>query len=426
MLNARCAALPRPRAPDIPALLGTRLAAAALARPCAAAVRAAREVKIEDVEESLGRDSSFKVRIEAALILGRLHQVRSVPALVGALHDSDPGVRAAAAESLGEIGSPLPREALVAALGDPEPAVRRAARTALRRLGSDEGPREPGEPDIRRHAAPDGVVRGQGDRRSRTPRRPRAAEPHARFPDRPAAPVRRRRPGRAARHVRGRRRHQVAVARDDRPRRRGELRGPAGRQPATLGRRLPADQRPGDGAEAEAAVPPSAAPEHGAGGAGGRRPRRQRRSGGQAGRDSPRGSVSRCDGRRDRRASEGPRAAGGAGRSDRRGRGRRAARPRSSRSWSRTPSTRARAASTSRSRRAGGGWCAWSTTAAGMAPDDARLALRRHATSKIAAADDLWGLRDVRVSRRGAAVDRGGLAADAGDAAARGRGAGSS
>jgi DNA mismatch repair protein MutL len=28
----------------------------------------------------------------------------------------------------------------------------------------------------------------------------------------------------------------------------------------------------------------------------------------------------------------------------------------------------------------------------GMAPDDARLALRRHATSKIAAADDLWGL----------------------------------
>src|SRR3954468_13977567 len=29
----------------------------------------------------------------------------------------------------------------------------------------------------------------------------------------------------------------------------------------------------------------------------------------------------------------------------------------------------------------------------GMTSDDARLALRRHATSKIAAADDLWGLR---------------------------------
>src|SRR3954454_1151999 len=29
----------------------------------------------------------------------------------------------------------------------------------------------------------------------------------------------------------------------------------------------------------------------------------------------------------------------------------------------------------------------------GMEPDDARLALRRHATSKISSADDLWGLR---------------------------------
>jgi hypothetical protein len=133
------------------ALLGTTLV---LAAPCAAPARAAREVKIEDVEESLGRDSSFKVRVEAALILGRLHQVRSVPALVGALKDPEPGVRAAAAESLGEIGSPLPREALVTALGDPEPPVRRAARTALRRLGSDEGAPEPGQPDIRRHAGP--------------------------------------------------------------------------------------------------------------------------------------------------------------------------------------------------------------------------------------------------------------------------------
>ena len=29
----------------------------------------------------------------------------------------------------------------------------------------------------------------------------------------------------------------------------------------------------------------------------------------------------------------------------------------------------------------------------GMPPEDARLALRRHATSKIVSADDLWGLR---------------------------------
>ena len=133
------------------ALLGTALALATVGET---AVHAAREVKIEDVEESLARDSSFKLRIEAALILGRLHQVRSVPALVGALRDAESGVRAAAAESLGEVGSPLARDALGAALADPEPAVRRAARTALRRMGIDEGGHAAGEADIRRHAAP--------------------------------------------------------------------------------------------------------------------------------------------------------------------------------------------------------------------------------------------------------------------------------
>ena len=98
------------------------MAMLALAAVCQAA-QAAPEARIEDVEESLARDPSFKVRVEAALILGRLHQVRSVPALVGALRDPDSGVRAASADALGEIGSPLSRDALVAALRDPEPPV---------------------------------------------------------------------------------------------------------------------------------------------------------------------------------------------------------------------------------------------------------------------------------------------------------------
>jgi HEAT repeat protein len=129
------------------------LAALALVAICQAA-QAEPAAKIEDVEESLARDPSFKVRVEAALILGRLHLVRSVPALVGALRDSDPGVRAAAADALGEIGAPLSRDALVAALRDPEPSVRRAARVSLRRMGSgDDGVRPaPGEADIRPHA----------------------------------------------------------------------------------------------------------------------------------------------------------------------------------------------------------------------------------------------------------------------------------
>lgn len=129
------------------------LPASALAQPAA---------RIDDVEESLAKDPSFKVRVEAALILGRLAQRRSIPVLAGALRDPNPGVRAAAADALGVVaeqsgdvsGPPgaLPRDALVAALRDPEPGVRRAAHAALRRLGlNGEGPA--GGPQIRRRRA---------------------------------------------------------------------------------------------------------------------------------------------------------------------------------------------------------------------------------------------------------------------------------
>lgn len=127
------------------------------------AAMAAASVRIEDVEDSLARDPSFKVRVEAALILGRLGQRRSIAALAGALRDPNAGVRAAAADALGEIatragevggppGSVLPRDALLGALRDPEAAVRRAAHASLRRMGvaDDQLPGVPGEPEIRR------------------------------------------------------------------------------------------------------------------------------------------------------------------------------------------------------------------------------------------------------------------------------------
>ncbi len=121
-----------------------------------ASAREADPPRIADVEESLRHDRSYKMRVEAALILGRLRQTRSVPALVGGLRDPEAAVRAASAESLGRIGSLIPRDALVAALHDREPSVRRSARTALRRLGSadDGAPLAPGEPGIRARTAP--------------------------------------------------------------------------------------------------------------------------------------------------------------------------------------------------------------------------------------------------------------------------------
>jgi len=122
----------------------------------AAAPARAQEPRIDDVEESLVHDSSYKVRVEAALILGKLRQQRSVPALVAGLRDGHPAVRASSARSLGLIGAPIARDALAAALHDPVPAVRHTAREALRALGGidDSAPHEPGEASIRRHPAP--------------------------------------------------------------------------------------------------------------------------------------------------------------------------------------------------------------------------------------------------------------------------------
>jgi hypothetical protein len=116
--------------------------------------RAARAApRIEEVEDALGHDRSYKVRVDAALVLGRLRQTRSIPALIGALKDPNPAVRASAAGSLGHIGSPIAKDAIAKALVDPVPLVRHRAKEALRMLvgGDVETPPEPtlGAPAIR-------------------------------------------------------------------------------------------------------------------------------------------------------------------------------------------------------------------------------------------------------------------------------------
>ena len=111
--------------------------------------------RIEDVEESLRHDQSYKVRVDAAIILGRVGQQRSIPVLVAALKDDHPTVRAGAAYALGRFTTPLAREAVTSALRDPSPIVRHMAREALRHMGGgadDAIPSHPGEPGIRSRA----------------------------------------------------------------------------------------------------------------------------------------------------------------------------------------------------------------------------------------------------------------------------------
>ena len=123
---------------------------ASSARPARAAAH------IEEVEDALAHDRSYKVRVDAALVLGRLRQTRSVPALIGALRDPNPAVRASAAKSLGHIGSPIAKDAVAKALADPAPEVRRNAKEAMQALGGDVDetppPVLPGAPAIRPRA----------------------------------------------------------------------------------------------------------------------------------------------------------------------------------------------------------------------------------------------------------------------------------
>ncbi len=124
--------------------------------------------RIEDVEQSLGRDRSYKVRVDAALVLGRLRQDRSVPALIGALRDGHPAVRATAARSLGLIGNPDARGPLTRAMQDGHGMVRRMAREAQK--GLDLREQQEREATRRQRARPTFVVKSIGDRtRKATP-----------------------------------------------------------------------------------------------------------------------------------------------------------------------------------------------------------------------------------------------------------------
>jgi hypothetical protein len=94
----------------------------------------ARADKVEDLARTLTSDPSYKVRVQAALVLGKLGDRRAVPALVKALKDSHPTVRTVVCGALGKLGDPRAVEPLKAAARDGEAMVRHAAEQALAHL----------------------------------------------------------------------------------------------------------------------------------------------------------------------------------------------------------------------------------------------------------------------------------------------------
>jgi HEAT repeat protein len=100
----------------------------------------ARADKIDSLAHALMQDPAYKVRVQAALVLGKLGDRRAVPALTQALHDENETVRGVAASALGQLGEEGARAALEEARGDASAFVRSQAESALARLGGGPSP----------------------------------------------------------------------------------------------------------------------------------------------------------------------------------------------------------------------------------------------------------------------------------------------
>ncbi len=100
----------------------------------------AAEDKVAFLTEKLSDPSSFKVRLKAAVLLGRLSDGRAVEPLAGALQDRNYVVRGAAARALGNLGHPMAASAvkpMLELLSDEESFVRTETRRALERLSGE-------------------------------------------------------------------------------------------------------------------------------------------------------------------------------------------------------------------------------------------------------------------------------------------------
>lgn len=102
------------------------------------------ERSLNSTAAALAEARNEKVRVQAALVLGRLRDPRAIPALTRALADRSALVRAVAAQILGEfgdLGAESARPALEVASHDPSAFVRRHAIAALERLTRVPAPR---------------------------------------------------------------------------------------------------------------------------------------------------------------------------------------------------------------------------------------------------------------------------------------------
>jgi hypothetical protein len=92
--------------------------------------------KVDELCRALIEDANYKVRVQAALVLGKLGDPAAVPSLVRALGDANKTVRGIAAQALGQLGDGAAADPLHDLLrGESDPFVRTQAEKALAALG---------------------------------------------------------------------------------------------------------------------------------------------------------------------------------------------------------------------------------------------------------------------------------------------------
>lgn len=112
------------------------------------ALSAGARPKLDALSERLQTSSDFRVRVQAALELGKTRDERALPALSAALEDRDASVRAAAAAALGKLGVARGVRPLKEHLDDSSESVRSAVKTAIALLTPKEEPSA--EPEAQR------------------------------------------------------------------------------------------------------------------------------------------------------------------------------------------------------------------------------------------------------------------------------------
>jgi hypothetical protein len=100
----------------------------------------ARADRVDELCRSLTTDPSWRVRLQAAVVLGKLKDARAVPSLLRALGDENETVRGLSAQVLGELGDESAKGSLERAKRDPSTFVRDKATAALARLSTPPAP----------------------------------------------------------------------------------------------------------------------------------------------------------------------------------------------------------------------------------------------------------------------------------------------